>query len=128
MGLKITHILVLIFSLFFGLPAKFLYQFLELTQEASRNRGEQAALMKPSKHSFRQSGLGTTFGRQMLILYCVFLLKVARPTISPQSGEGNMHEVPRLRTKVVRDIPAFTRLRLKARTTKTARTPIAKAI
>ena len=38
---------------------------------------------------------------------CVFLLKVARPTISPQSGEGDMHQVPCLRTKVG---PQFSRI------------------
>ena len=32
----------------------------------------------------------------------VFLSKLSDRPISPQSGEGDMHEVPRLRTKVVR--------------------------
>ena len=57
-----------------------------------------------------------------------FLKKVARATFSPARERGNMHEVPRLRTKVVREIPGFTRHWPKARITKTARTPIAKAI
>ena len=57
---------------------------------------------RPSGDSLRQSGLGTAFGSKSDKFICVFLSKVARPTISPQSGEGDMHEVPRLRTKVVR--------------------------
>ena len=40
---------------------------------------------------------------------CVFLSKVSDRPISPQSGEGDMHEVPRLRTKVVRWIREFSR-------------------
>ena len=39
----------------------------------------------------------------------VFLSKVSDRVISPQTGEGDMHEVPRLRTKVVRGFPRFTR-------------------
>ena len=39
---------------------------------------------------------------------CVFLSKVSDRVISPQSGEGDMHEVPRLRIKVGRGIQEFT--------------------
>ena len=45
---------------------------------------------------------------------CVFLSKLSDRPISPQSGEGDMHEVPRLRTKVVRGFQENSRHRLKA--------------
>ena len=59
---------------------------------------------------------------------CVFLPKVGDRPISPQSGEGDMHEVPRLRTKVVRGFRGRAGHRPKARITNTARTPIAQVI
>ena len=85
-------------------------------------------LRKPSGDSLGQSGLGTAFGSKSNEFICVFLSKVVWPTISPQTGEGDMHEVPRLRTKVVRGFRERVQHQAKARITKTARTPIAKAI
>ena len=40
--------------------------------------------------------------RKSVLNHCVFLKKVARPSFSPARERGNMHEVPRLRTKVGR--------------------------
>ena len=82
----------------------------------------------PSGDSLRQSGLGTAFGSKSDKFICVFLSKVSDRAISPQSGEGDMHEVPRLRTKVVRGFRERIQDQAKARITKTARTPLAKAI
>ena len=59
---------------------------------------------------------------------CVFLSKVSDRPISPQSGEGDMHEVPRLRTKVVRGFRERVGQRAKARIRKTARTPTDKSV
>ena len=59
---------------------------------------------------------------------CVFLSKVSDRPISPQSGEGDMHEVPSLRTKVVRGFQEFSHHWTKARITKTARTPTDKSV
>ena len=46
----------------------------------------------------------TTFWaqRKSVLKPCVFLKKVARPSFSPARERGDMHEVPRLRTKVGR--------------------------
>ena len=40
-----------------------------------------------------------------LILYCVFLYKVVRPTISLQNGEGDMHEVCEIAAKMSGRVP-----------------------
>ena len=47
---------------------------------------------------------------------------------SPQNGEGNMHEVPRLCTKLARGILEFSRSGPRHHITKTARTPTDKSI
>ena len=60
--------------------------------------------------------------------YVFFLSKVSDRLLSPQNGEGDMHEVPRLRTKIVRGFRERVQAQAKARISNTARTPIAKAI
>ena len=59
---------------------------------------------------------------------CVFLSKLSDRPISPQSGEGDMHEVPRLRTKVARGFRGRATVCPKARITNTARTPTDKSV
>ena len=86
------------------------------------------ALRKPSGDSLGQSGLGTAFGGKSDKFIYVFLSKVSGRPISPQIGEGDMHKVPRLRTKVVRGFRERVQDQAKARISNTARTPIAKAI
>ena len=59
---------------------------------------------------------------------CVFLSKVSDQPISPQSGGGDMHEVPHLRTKLVRGFQEHSHHRTKARIINTARTPTDKSV
>ena len=45
-----------------------------------------------------------------VILIRVLLMKLTKVTKLPQSGEGTMHEVPRLRTKVKPHLYQFVRV------------------
>ena len=100
---------------------------MKLSGELSRKLS--GALRRPSgDSSLGQSGIGTAFGGKSDEFTCVFLSKLHDRPISPQSGEGAMHEVSRLRTKVVRGFREPVQEQAKARITNTARTPIAKAI